>query len=76
MAFFDLRLPLGWLFIIVGVLLLAAGFNGSPVSSDGHSLDVNINLIWAVVLLIFGAGCLVLAWNYARKRNRQKSSED
>jgi len=26
MAYFDLRLPLGWLFLIVGGLLLVAGF--------------------------------------------------
>ena len=68
MAFFDLRLPLGWLFVIIGGLLLASGFSVSPISSDGHSLDLNINLIWGIVLLIFGFVCLATAWKYGHNR--------
>jgi hypothetical protein len=71
MAFFDLRLPLGWLFVIIGGLVTAAGFYVSPVSSDGHPLGSNVNLVWGVVLLVFGIINLLAARNYARKRAEQ-----
>jgi hypothetical protein len=66
MAYFDLRLPLGWLFLIIGGLLLVAGFVVPPISSDGHPTGININVGWGVVLLFFGAICLFAAWNHAR----------
>jgi hypothetical protein len=71
MAYFDLRLPLGWLFLIVGGLLLVAGFVVPPVSSDGYSLGMNVNLGWGLVLLFFGACCLFGAWIYARERSEK-----
>jgi hypothetical protein len=72
MAFFDLRLPLGWLFLIIGGLLIFAGFYVPPVPSDGNSLGMNINLIWGVVLFAFGCVCLGFAKGYARKRRQQE----
>jgi uncharacterized membrane protein HdeD (DUF308 family) len=67
MAYFDLRLPLGWLFLIIGGLLTAAGFFVSPVSSDGYTLGLNINLFWGVPLLFFGLICLWMASRHSRK---------
>ena len=55
---FDLRLPLGWLFLILGILLELAGFRPTP-SSDGVRESFNINLIWGILLLVFGVGMLV-----------------
>ena len=72
MAYFDLRLPLGWLFLIVGSLLIISGFVAQPVSSDGHPVDVNINMGWGVVLLFFGAVCLFAVWNHAREIGQQQ----
>ena len=75
MAYFDLRLPLGWLFLIIGALLLTAGFIVPPISSDGHPVTMNINVGWGVVLVFFGAICLFAAWNHARERaTTQRSS--
>ena len=71
MAYFDLRLPLGWLFLIVGSLLIIAGFVVQPVASDGHPVTMNINIGWGVVLLFFGAICLIAAWNHARQLAQQ-----
>jgi hypothetical protein len=68
MAYFDLRLPLGWLFMIVGGLLIIAGFVVQPVASDGHPISMNINIGWGVVQLFFGAICLLAAWNHARQQ--------
>jgi len=57
---FDLRLPIGALFTIIGVMLVAYG----AVSADAvyeRSLGINVNLRWGVVLLAFGVAMLTLA---------------
>ena len=47
----DIRLPIGLMFSLLGVLLIVTGLvNGA----DARSLNININLIWGVVLLVFG----------------------
>ena len=50
----DLRIPMGLLFTLVGAIMSIYGFftRGSAIyeRSDG----MNINLIWGVVLLVFG----------------------
>lgn len=53
---FDLRLPIGILFSLYGALLVV--FGAATNSNAGlytRSLGSNINLIWGIVLLIFGA---------------------
>jgi hypothetical protein len=48
----DIRLPIGLMFSLIGALLIVTGLvNGADV----RSLNININLIWGVVLLVFGA---------------------
>jgi uncharacterized membrane protein YidH (DUF202 family) len=51
----DIRWPIGLMFSLIGVLLTgygAANRTGSLVKIDGQ--NININLIWGVVLLVFG----------------------
>jgi uncharacterized membrane protein HdeD (DUF308 family) len=53
----DIRWPIGLMFSLIGVLLAA---NGALVKSDhAISLGVNINLIWGLVLLVFGVLMLI-----------------
>ena len=47
----DIRWPIGMMFSLIGVLLLIEGAIGGDKEL---SLGININLIWGVVLLIFG----------------------
>ena len=48
----DIRWPIGFMFLLIGALLLITGLlNGA----DARALNININLIWGVVLLVFGA---------------------
>src|ERR1041384_7916583 len=49
MKVFDLRIPLGWLFATLGLLLVIAGLSATP-ASDPRSLGVNINLIWGAIM--------------------------
>ncbi len=55
----DIRLPIGMLFTIVGVML-----SGYGVVSDSaiyqKSLGYNVNLVWGLVLLAFGIFMLLL----------------
>ena len=55
----DIRLPIGGLFSILGVLLAGYGL----VSDRGiyvRSLGINVNLWWGVALLVFGVVMIVL----------------
>ncbi len=55
----DIRLPIGGLFSILGVLLAGYGL----MSDNGiyeRSLGVNVNLWWGVTLLVFGVVMVVL----------------
>jgi hypothetical protein len=67
MHFFDLRVPLGWLFLILGGLLIVSGLK-APATSDGISLGINIDLIWGSTLLAFAIICLWFARRHARNR--------
>lgn len=49
----DLRLPIGLMFSIFGVLLLGFGLI-SDAAIYQRSLGINVNLWWGVVLLVFG----------------------
>jgi hypothetical protein len=52
----DIRWPIGLMFTLIGVLLTVFG---AIKKSDSMSLDININLIWGVVLLVFGVLMLI-----------------
>ena len=48
---FDVRLPIGLLFLAIGVLVGGYGLIGDPAVFDAHSAGVNIDLIWGAVML-------------------------
>ncbi len=49
----DVKLPIGLLFTIFGVLLTIYGFTSDP-SIYQKSLGENINLLWGAMMLVFG----------------------
>lgn len=57
---FDLRIPIGLMFSIYGVLLTVYGMFSNK-EEYARSLGININLIWGLVLLAFGAFMLIMA---------------
>lgn len=58
----DIRWPIGLMFSLVGLLMTIFGFATKGDAEMYHrSLDININLIWGVILLIFGGAMLVMA---------------
>jgi hypothetical protein len=50
----DIRLPIGLMFTFIGVLLTGYGVLERNAVSHAGGSDININLIWGVVLLVFG----------------------
>ena len=51
----DLRIPMGLLFTLVGIILVAFGVaTNSNTELYARSLGINANLWWGLVLLIFG----------------------
>ena len=60
----DLRLPIGLMFGIIGLLLVVIGAVTGP---DKKALDININLWWGLVLLAFAAFMLLTARQAAKK---------
>jgi hypothetical protein len=64
----DLRVPIGLLFGLLGVLLTVYGLVSDPAIYQA-SLGINVNLWWGVVLMLFGGAMLGSAWLAARRRS-------
>lgn len=69
---FDLRLPIGLLFTLLGLLLSVFGLVTSPVL-DQTSLGLNMNLWWGLVILAFGATMLGFALRARSRRSAGRS---
>lgn len=65
----DLRLPIGMMFTIYGVILTGYGLL-SDRAIYARSLGINVNLSWGLVLLAFGLVMLFFALRAGRKRLR------
>ena len=58
----DIRWPIGLMFSLVGLLMTIFGFATKGDAEMYHrSLDININLIWGIILLVFGGFMLAMA---------------
>jgi protein-S-isoprenylcysteine O-methyltransferase Ste14 len=63
----DIRWPIGIMFSLIGAMLVVYGAaTGADAELYKRSLDININLCWGFVLLVFGAAMLALAWKTQR----------
>jgi hypothetical protein len=69
----DIRMPIGWLFLVYGVLLMGYGEFSDP-AIYARSLGVNINAGWGVVMLLFGAIMLALARRGSKKNSASRKS--
>jgi len=59
----DIRLPIGLLFAILGLLLLGFGLLSDPAIYQ-RSLGINVNLIWGAVMEAFG----LAMWHFGRRK--------
>ncbi|HTL57975.1 MAG TPA: hypothetical protein VL361_19960 [Candidatus Limnocylindrales bacterium] len=65
---FDLRIPIGIMFSLFGLMLVVFGALSDKTIYETHSLGININLTWGLVLLLFGGFMLTLAWRAGKKQ--------
>jgi hypothetical protein len=62
----DIRIPIGLMFGIIGMVLVVFGMiSNSEIYS--RSLGININFWWGLVMLIFSAVMLMMAWRKIKK---------
>ncbi len=68
----DIRLPLGLLFVVTGGMMAVYGLftQGSVIYQK--SMGIDINLVWGIVLLLFGSAMLLLA--YLDRRRHAKAA--
>jgi hypothetical protein len=57
----DLRKPIGYFFLLLGVILTGQGLLTRGAAMYAKSLGININLIWGIVLIVFGLFMLIPA---------------
>ena len=68
----DIRIPIGLMFSIFGVILTVYGvITNGDAQMYARSLGINANLGWGLVLLAFGAMMLLLA-HRAKKKTPKK----
>jgi hypothetical protein len=63
----DIRIPLGMMFTILGLLLAGLGLF-SDAAIYQRSLGIDVNLWWGLVLLVFGTLMLWLGWRASAGR--------
>jgi membrane-bound ClpP family serine protease len=64
----DIRIPIGLMFTIIGVIISILGiFTSSDTVMYQKSLGINVNLIMGVLILVFGLVMLFFAF---RKKNK------
>lgn len=56
----DIRIPLGLMFLVTGGLMAIYGLFTRGSAIYEKSLDMNINLIWGGLMLIFGLVMYIL----------------
>lgn len=70
----DIRIPIGLMFGIIGLILMVFGVFSDP-EIYRCSLGINVNFNWGCVLLAFGVFMLAMARRaHQRSKNRDKSS--
>jgi hypothetical protein len=55
---FDVRIPIGLMFGLFGLILVGVGLFGGP-ELEARSLGLNVNLWWGLFLLFFSGAMLL-----------------
>ena len=71
----DIRLPIGLMFSIVGVLLVGFGLFGDKAIYQ-RALGININLWWGLVMLLFGVVMLFFGRRGMQQLKQEEAEED
>ncbi len=71
----DIRWPIGLMFSLIGAMLVIYGLaTGSNAEMYKHSLDINVNLRWGAVLVVFGVWMLTMAIRGGRRPSQAENT--
>lgn len=70
----DLRIPMGLMFTIIGVILAVFGLFTRGSAMYQSSVGMDINLIWGCVMLVFGITMFLLG-RYSDRHPKPPSHE-
>jgi hypothetical protein len=62
----DIRIPIGLMFAVIGVIMVIFGLVSDPKIYE-RSLGINVNVVWGCVLVVFSAFMLAMAYRAYRK---------
>jgi len=65
----DLRVPSGWFFTLVGLILIGWGLFAPAELQRADLTTTNVNLYSGITMLVFGVFLLLLAWRAAARSN-------
>ena len=71
----DIRLPIGLLLTVIGVVLALFGWLGDP-SIYQRSFGINVNLWWGLVLVAIGTAFLVLSRKHTAAMHSSADSKE
>ena len=73
----DIRIPIGGMFTIIGLILVVFGVvsMGDPMYQE-HSLGVNVNLWWGIAMTLFGLAMLYFGLRAAPPAGEQAAGGD
>ena len=64
----DIRWPIGLMFSLIGLLLTGFGaIKSSESTTKIAGQEININLVWGLVLLVFGVLMVFFAYRGGKK---------
>jgi hypothetical protein len=66
----DIRMPIGVLFVALGLILVVFGLFSGPDIYRAHSLGLNVNLAWGAAMAAFGLGMTGFALRARRRKMR------
>ncbi len=69
----DIRYPMGFLFLVLGMCLIGYGLFTDPTTPDGRHPPLNIDAWWGLVMALFGAACVLLGFLAAKSSAAPKA---
>ncbi len=71
----DIKLPIGLMFVIFGLLLTIFGLTTADSNIYNISLDINVNLWSGIFMLVFGGVMILFAGKIKKSQLTEEAKE-